>query len=127
MNGIVYLRAGFVERAPLMLTVPLCEDPVISTYCICGGLLAFVGNRWQHAEACIACFASTEPCPDSRSHRACLDPQPVTCWHGSCLETVELEIECASGLPPGECCGCCWVPADMLEGKRTWPMHLIRG
>lgn len=127
MSNVVYLRTGPPERAPLVLTVPLCEDPTISTYCTCGGLLAFVAGRWQHAEACIACFASTDPCPDSRAHRSCPDPDPVTCWHDTCRETVELEIDCASGLPAGGCCGCCWVTDDMLEGRRMWPTPLIRG
>lgn len=126
MGDLVFLHGKQFELPPIVVTVPLCDEPTVSTVCECAGLLAFIRGRYEHVEACIECLGSTLPCPDPGRHVACPDPAPRTCVHDQCREPVEVEIECGNGEPPRTCCGCCWVTADQLEGRRMWPGPMTR-
>lgn len=122
MGELVYLRDRLYELPPLVVTVPLCEDPDVSTVCECGGMLAYQAGRWQHVDLCPECFEPDDrPCHDRVRHAACLDPTPVGCFHGGCAEPVSAEGECANGHAPRTCCLCCWATDDLLEGRRMWP------
>lgn len=122
-NYLVYLRnLGYLPLPPLVTTVPLCEDPEVSTVCTCAGMLAYVAGRWQHVDLCPECLEpENRPCRDRARHAACPDPDPVVCCHGGCTEPVQAEGECANGRDPRACCLCCWVRTDILEGRLMWP------
>lgn len=119
-----------VTTADLAPTLNLCDEPTVSAVCEtlvrrsghdqpCGGLLAYQGGAWQHVNACRDCVDSPLPCPGDLGHVSCDDPQPSTCIHDGCTDTAEYEMQCTRG-GEGECCGCCWVRNDELEGRRMW-------
>ena len=109
---------------PLVVTIPLCDNPAVSTVCTCGGLLAYVSGEWRHVEACIECYDSTHPCPSPGDHTACATPDPVACAHADdwqCDEPVSVDGDCGNGGAPRSCCRCCWVETDDAEGRVLWP------
>lgn len=118
------LTRPWLILAPPVITVPLCEHPTVSTVCTCGGLLAYVGGRWQHVEACIECYDSPHPCPNPSAHQVCPSPEFEVCAHAAdwqCNEPVALDDGCAVGDAARTCCRCCWQATDDAEGRILWP------